>query len=66
MDVVQYLKKPISVEGCSVIKWSLPENWCYDKKLPWVYSVKHLGTTLTDVLDDMDQDLLEKQVQYIA
>ena len=31
-----------------------------DKELPWVKSVKHLGTTITDVLDNMNQDLLEK------
>ena len=31
-----------------------------DKKLPWVNSVKHLGTTITDALNDMGQDLLEK------
>ena len=34
-----------------------------DKKLPWVNSVKHLGTTLTDILD-MGQDLLQKRAQY--
>ena len=36
-----------------------------DKELPWVNSVKHLGTTLTDIVD-MGQDLLQKRVQYIA
>ena len=36
-----------------------------DKQLPWVNSVKHLGTTLTDILD-MGQDLLQKRAQYIA
>ena len=37
-----------------------------DKKLPWVNSVKHLGTTITDALNDMGQDLLEKRAQYVA
>ena len=36
-----------------------------DKTLPWVNSVKHLGTTLTDVLHDMGQNVLEKRVQYV-
>ena len=36
-----------------------------DKELPWVNSVKHLGTALTDILD-MGQDLLQKLAQYIA
>ena len=37
-----------------------------DKTLPWVDSVKHLGTTITDELADMSQDLLEKRAQYIS
>ena len=36
-----------------------------DKELPWVNSVKHLGTTLTNILN-MGQDLLQKRAQYIA
>ena len=36
-----------------------------DKELPWVNSVKHLGTTSTDILD-MGQYLLQKRAQYIA
>ena len=36
-----------------------------DKELPWENSVKHLGTTLMDILD-MGQDLLQKRTQYIA
>ena len=36
-----------------------------DKELPSVNSVKHLGTTLTDILD-MGQDLLQKRAKYIA
>ena len=37
-----------------------------DKKLPWVNSVMHLGTSITDALNDMGQDLLEKRAQYVA
>ena len=37
-----------------------------NKNLPWVNSVRYLGTTITDTLDDMNQDLLEKRAQYIA
>ena len=37
-----------------------------DKKLPWVNSVKHLGTTITDALNDMGRDLLEKRAQYVV
>ena len=37
-----------------------------DKKLPMVNIVKHFGTTLTDVLDDISQDILEESAQYIA
>lgn len=37
-----------------------------DKKLPWVSSVKHLGVTITDELNNTSQDLLEKRAQYIA
>ena len=37
-----------------------------EKKLPWVNSLKHLGTILTDAVDDMGQDILEKRAQYIA
>ena len=37
------------------------------KALPWVTSVKHLGTTLTNINGcKMDQDLLEKRAMYIA
>ena len=38
-----------------------------NKTLPWVTSVKHLGTTLTN-MDGcrMDQDMLEKRAMYIA
>ena len=36
-----------------------------NKNLPWVSSVKHLGTTITDALN-MGQDLLEKRAQYAA
>ena len=36
------------------------------KKLPWLNLVKCLGTTLTDVLDDMGQGLAQKRVQCIA
>ena len=34
--------------------------------LPRVNSLKHLGTTLTDAVDDMGQNILEKRAQYIA
>ena len=34
--------------------------------LPWVNSVKHLGTTITDALNNMGQDLLAKRAQYVA
>ena len=37
-----------------------------DKKLPWVNSVKHLATSITDALNDMGQYLLEKRAQYVA
>ena len=37
-----------------------------DTELPWVKSVKHLGTTITDVLDNLNQDLLEKRADYIS
>ena len=37
-----------------------------EKKLPRVNSFKHLGTTLTDAVDDMGQDILGKRAQYIA
>ena len=37
-----------------------------DKKLPRVNSVKHLGTTITDALNYMGQDLLEKRAQFVA
>ena len=37
-----------------------------DKKLPWVNSVKHLGTTIPDALNEMGQDLLEKRAQYVV
>ena len=37
------------------------------KPLPWVGSVKHLGTTITNAFGGrLDQDLLEKRAQYIA
>ena len=37
------------------------------KALPWVTSVKHLGTTITNTIGcRMDQDLLEKRATYIA
>ena len=37
------------------------------KKLPWVTTVKHLGTTITDdVACKLNQDLLEKRAQYIS
>ena len=37
------------------------------KPLPWVESVKHLGTTITSSGGALlDQDLLEKRAQYIA
>ena len=37
------------------------------KPLPWVSSVKHLGTTITNAFGGrLDQDLLEKRAQYIA
>ena len=45
-------------------KWNLKKLALGDKKLRWVNSVKHLGTTLTDVLDDMGQDILAKRAQY--
>ena len=32
-------------------KWDLKKLALDDKELPWVNSVKHLGTTLTDILD---------------
>ena len=37
-----------------------------DKNHPWVNSVKHLGTTITDAFNDMGQDLLEKRAQCVA
>ena len=37
-----------------------------NKNLPWVSSVKHIGTTITEALNDMGQDLLEKRAQYVA
>ena len=38
-----------------------------DKNLPWVNSVKHLGSTITDdIRCRMNQDLLEKRAMYIA
>ena len=41
-------------------------NLC-GKPLPWVDSVKHLGTTITNNLNRLtDQDLLEKRAMYIA
>ena len=37
------------------------------KPLPWVDSVKHLGTTITNTGGGrLDQDLIEKRAQYIA
>ena len=36
------------------------------KKIPWVSSIKHLGVTITNVLNDMNQDILENRTQYIA
>ena len=36
-----------------------------DKKLPWISSIKHLGTTITDDLN-MNRDALEKRAQYVA
>ena len=43
----------------------------FDKELPWVNSVKHLGTTLTKSClggggGGGGQDLLQKRAQYIA
>ena len=38
----------------------------HGKKLPWTNSVKHLGVTITDKLNNMSQDILEKRAQYIA
>ena len=35
------------------------------KSLPWVNSVKHLGTTITDD-NTMSQDILEKRAIYIS
>ena len=38
-----------------------------DKSLPWVSSIKHLGSTITNNLDCMmDQDMLEKRAIYCA
>ena len=39
-----------------------------EKSLPWVDSLKHLGTTLTSSGGScaLDQDLLEKRAMYIA
>ena len=38
-----------------------------DKELPWVNSVKHLGSTITDNIGcRMNQDLLEKRAAYIS
>ena len=37
-----------------------------DKPLPWVDTVTHLGTTVTENLEKMSQDLVEKRAQYIA
>ena len=34
--------------------------------LPWVSSVSYLGIMITDVLDSMSQDILEKLAQYIS
>ena len=36
------------------------------QKAAMVNSLKHLGTILTDTVDDMGQDILEKRAQYIA
>ena len=37
------------------------------KSLPWVTSVKHLGTTITNIGGcKMDQDLIQKKAMYIA
>ena len=46
---------------------SLPSLTLDEKNLPWVKSVKHLGTTITDDISSrMSQDCLEKRAQYIA
>ena len=46
---------------------SLPSLTLDEKKLPWVKSVKHLGTTILDDTNSrMSQDCLEKRAQYIA
>ena len=38
-----------------------------DKNLPWVSSIKHLGSTITNNLECMmDQDMLEKRAIYCA
>ena len=36
------------------------------KTLPWVNSIKHLGVTITNKLNGMRQDVIEKRAQYVA
>ena len=37
------------------------------KPLPWVSSVKHLGSNITNDIDNiMNHDIMEKRAQYIA
>ena len=48
-------------------KKDLPNLKLNNKDLPWVSTVRHLGTTVTNVDDcSMNQDLAEKRAAYIA
>ena len=48
-------------------KRSLRNLMLKGKSLPWVDSVKHLGTTLTNSNGcNLDQDLLEKRARYVS
>ena len=47
-------------------KRQLRELSLNDKNLPWVNSLKHLGTTVTNEFNRTSQDTIEKRGQYIA
>ena len=50
-----------------VNKRTLPILKLNEKDLPWVNTVKHLGTTITNTSASiLNQDILEKRAQYIA